>query len=212
MPQIVRCREEPLTSAQETAPATGLVSPLVAVWNRQTVRERALSALFALVLMGLAVAQAEHWRADQQDRYQAALADVAATRSERAALARGRFSAADRATLATLADWPVGGRDLWMVRLALEQRLALAAKAAGLPSPEIRIAEGLQGSPSAPLLKAEISGPYLSQPLVGLLRRLCEGPQAVLVDDLQVSDPTTARYRLSLLFPVHFETGGAERP
>lgn len=166
-------------------------------------REAWLAACLGLLAVGAAAVYTQSWSAAQRDRVANAEADLALARGNHAiALQKGSAAAPDAAQLATIAGWSTHARSFWLARLAIEQRLEAAAAAAHLPAPEIRIAQALEDGSDTPLLKAEVSGPYLAGPWLAFMRTLgADGPSFV-VDKLDVSDANTAQFALVLLFPV----------
>jgi hypothetical protein len=166
-------------------------------------RETWLAACLGLLALGAAAVYAQSWSAAQRDRVANAEADLTLARSNHAiALQKGTSDAPAAAQLAAIADWSTHARSFWMARLAIEQRLDAAAVAAHLPAPEIRIAQALEDGSDTPLLKAEVSGPYVAGPWLAFMRTLgAQGPSFV-VDKLDVSDANTAQFALVLLFPV----------
>jgi len=177
-----------------------------AAWIRLTARERILAVLMALLALATAAFTAASWSADQRDRYAAAQADLMLARQTRLAL-RGGSEAPAQARLAIMSGWTTPARNIWMARIALEQALTAAADRAGLPDPEIRVAEGLEGDAALPMVKVEVSGPYVAGPFTAFLSALAQDRRAFVVDRLRIDDVDTARYRLELLFPVAIEPG-----
>jgi len=175
-----------------------------AAWTRLTARERILIVLMALLALAAAAFTAASWSADQRDRYAAAQADLMLARQMRLA-SRGGAEAPARAQLAILSGWTTPARNIWMARIALEQALTAAADRAGLPDPEIRVAEGLEGDAALPMVKVEVSGPYVAGPFTAFLSTLAQDRRVFVVDRLRIDDVDTARYRLELLFPVAIE-------
>jgi hypothetical protein len=168
-------------------------------------REAWLAACLGLLAVGAAAVYAQQWSAAERDRFVNAQADLALARSNRAiAMQRGAQSvgAGGAAQLATIAAWSTHARSFWLARLEIEQRLGAAATAAHLPAPEIRIAQALEDGSDTPLLKAEVSGPYLAGPWLAFMRALAAGGPAFVVDKLDVSDADAAQFALVLLFPV----------
>jgi hypothetical protein len=176
--------------------ASGRLRPLSA-------RETWLAACLGLLALGAAAVYAQSWSAAQRDRVANAEADLTLARSNHAiALQKGTSDAPAAAQLAAITGWSTHARSFWMARLAIEQRLDAAAVAAHLPAPEIRIAQALEDGSDTPLLKAEVSGPYVAGPWLAFMRTLgAQGPSFV-VDKLDVSDANTAQFALVLLFPV----------
>ncbi len=166
-------------------------------------REAWLAACFGLLAVGAAAVYAQSWSAAERDRVASAEADLTLARSNRAiALQKGSSFAPDAAQLAAIQGWSTHARSFWMARLAIEQRLEAAATAAHLPAPEIRLAQALEDGSDTPLLKAEVSGPYVAGPWLAFMRSLgADGPSFV-VDKLDVSDANAAQFALVLLFPV----------
>lgn len=189
-------------------PGADLPARLRTAWSRLTARERLLATLAALLALAVAAFSALGWSQDQRERYAAAQADLMLARQLRHT-AQGGLDRAQRVQLASLSDWSTRDRNIWLARIRLEQAIAEAAAKAGAPEPEIQVAEDLEGDPALPLVRAEVSGPYVGASFAALLRNLADDPHAIVVQRLEIGDTETTRYRLSLLFPVDVET---ERP
>ena len=170
-------------------------------WAGLTARERLLATLMVLLALAAAAVFAQGWSQTQRDRYATAQSDLLLARDVRRA-ARGGLDNVQRAQLATLTDWTTRDRNIWLARIQLEQAITNAATHAGAPDPEIRVAEGLEGDPALPLVRVEVSGPYVASSFSALLRHLADDPRTMVVDRLEIGDTDAARYRLSLLFPV----------
>jgi hypothetical protein len=185
--------------------------PLARALTQLSPREAWLLAGLAMLALVTGAYYAMQWSAGERDRYVAAQADLGLAQQARAAAARqGGAASADLAELATAEAWSTHARDLWLARLAIEQRLSAAAVAARLPSPQIKIAEGLETDSDVPLLKAEVSGPYLPGPWLAFMRALAgEGP-AVVIDKIDVSDAATSQFTVTLLVPVKLDQAPAE--
>jgi hypothetical protein len=182
-------------------PGAGLVARSKDAWARLTARERLLAGLMALLALATAAFSALGWSQDQRDRYAAAQADLLLAREVRQA-ARGGLDSVQRAQLATLSDWSTRDRNIWLARIQLEQAIATAAAEAGAPDPEISVSEAVEGDPALPLVRVEVSGPYVAGSFAALLRNLAKDRHTLVVDRLEIGDTEAARYRLSLLFPV----------
>lgn len=189
-------------------PGANLPARVRIAWTGLTPRERLLAMLAALLALAVAAFSALGWSQDQRERYAAAQADLMLARQLRHT-ARGGLDRAQRVQLAAASDWSTRDRNIWLARIRLEQAVAEAAAQAGTPDPEIQVAEDLEGDPALPLVRAEVSGPYVAASFAGLLRNLADSPHAVVVQRLEIGDTEAARYRLSLLFPVDV---GTERP
>jgi hypothetical protein len=177
-----------------------------------TPREAWLATCLGLLAVGGGAVYAQQWSATQRDRYVNAEADLALARSNRTlALQRGAGSV-DAARLAAIDAWSTHAKSFWLARLQIEQRLGAAAAAAHLPSPEIRIAQALEEGSDAPLLKAEVSGPYVRGPWLAFMRALAVDGPAFVVDKLDVSDADNAQFALVLLFPVSLDGGATALP
>lgn len=179
-----------------------------AAWTRLTARERLLAMLAALLALAVTAVSALGWSQDQREGYAAAQADLMLTRQVRHT-ARGGLDRVQRAQLASVSDWSTRDRDIWLARIRLEQAIAEAAARAGAPDPEIQVSEDLEGEPALPLVRVEVSGPYVAASFAALLRDLADDSHAMVVQRLEIGDTEAARYRLSLLFPVDV---GVERP
>jgi hypothetical protein len=185
-----------------------LPAGIQAAWTRLTARERLLAMLAALLALAVAAVSALGWSQDQREGYAAAQADLMLARQVRNT-ARGGLDRVQRAQLASVSDWSTRDRDIWLARIRLEQAIAEAAARAGAPDPEIQVSEDLEGEPALPLVRVEVSGPYVASSFAALLRDLADDSHAVVVQRLEIGDTEAARYRLSLLFPVDV---GVERP
>jgi len=196
------------TQLEGAAPAGQ--GPLGRALAQLSAREAWLLAGLAVLVLVAGAYYAMQWSAGERDRYVAAQADLAlAGQTRTAAAQQGGAASADLAQLATAQAWSTHARDLWLARLAIEQRLSAAAVAARLPSPQIKLAEGLETDSDIPLLKAEVSGPYLPGPWLAFMRDLAaEGP-AVVVDKIDVSDASTAQFTVTLLVPVKLDQAPA---
>jgi hypothetical protein len=173
---------------------------------RLSPREGWLLAILALVALAGAAFVAQQWSGAQRDRYAAAQADLMLARQARVAASRGGLDDFDLAQLRSLSSWSVHAPDIWLARIRIEQRLVVAAADARLPSPEIKLAEALETGGPVPLLKAEISGPYVGAPVLRFLNTLALDQPAFVVDKFDASDADTAQYKLTLLFPVAFDS------
>lgn len=189
-------------------PGADLPARVQTAWGRLTARERLLATLAALLALAVAAFSALSWSQDQRERYAAAQADLMLARQLRHT-ARGGLDRAQRVQLASVSDWSTRDRNIWLARIRLEQAVAEAAAQAGAPDPEIQVAEDLEGDPALPLVRADVSGPYVAASFAALLRNLADDPHAMVVQRLEIGDTDAARYRLSLLFPVDV---GTERP
>jgi len=189
-------------------PGADLPARVRTAWSRLTARERLLATLATLLALAVAAFSALGWSQDQRERYAAAQADLMLARQLRHTV-RGGLDRAQRVQLASLSDWSTRDRNIWLARIRLEQAIAEAAAQAGAPEPEIQVAEALEGDPALPLVRAEVSGPYVAASFAALLRNLADDPHAMVVQRLEIGDTEAARYRLSLLFPVDV---GTERP
>jgi hypothetical protein len=187
-------------------------APLLRALGQLSAREAWLLAALAMLALVTGAYYAMQWSAGERDRYVAAQADLALAQQTRTAARRQGDSGADLAQLAGAEAWSTHARDLWLARLAIEQRLSAAAVAAHLPSPEIKVAEGLETDSDAPVLKAEVSGPYLPAPWLAFMRGLAaEGP-ALVVDKVDVGDASTAQFTVTLLVPVKLDQSPPAAP
>lgn len=164
-------------------------------------RETWLAACLGLLALGAAAVYAQGWSSAVRDRFVNAQSDLALARSQHViALQQSQASPAP-AALGALEGWSTHARDIWLARLEIEQRLEAAAVAAHLPAPDVRIAQALEDGSDLPLLKAEVTGPYVAGPWLAFMRALGDGP-AFVVDKLSVGDANAAQFDLVLLFPV----------
>jgi hypothetical protein len=176
-------------------------------------REVWLGACLGLLAVGAAAVYAQGWSAAQRDRYVNAQADLTLARGNHAiAVQKAVADPSGAAPLAAIDGWSTHARSFWMARLAIEQRLEAAASAAHLPTPEIRIAQALEDSSDTPLLKAEVSGPYVAGAWIAFMRALAADGPSFVVDKLDVSDANTSQFALVLLFPVTLDTPPPAEP
>ena len=184
--------------------------PLGRALARLSAREAWLLAALGFLALATGAHYAMQWNAAERDRYVAAQADLALAQQTRAVTAsQQRGGGVALAQLAAAGAWTTHARDLWFARLAIEQRLSAAAVAAHLPGAEIRVAEALESGGDIPLLKAEVSGPYLPGPWLAFMRGIAAQGPAVVVDKLDVSDAQTAQFNLTLLVPVMLDQAPA---
>ena len=160
-----------------------------------------------MTILAIAAFYALQWSDGQRERLTAAQADLMLARETRASAQHSGLSDADRAQLRALSDWSVHGETLWLARLKIEQQLHATAVESGLPSPDISVGEALEDNVATPLLRAEISGPYVRASWLRYLDRLASIPPAFVIRKLDVSDAETAQFRLVLLFPVVVDHG-----
>lgn len=177
--------------------------------GRLTPREAWLLAAMALVALVVAAFYALEWSSGERDRYAAAQADLALARQNRAIAAQRGAEGASNADASAAGAWSLHARNLWLARLKIEQALSAAAAAAHLPSPQIKIAQALEDNSAAPLLKAEVSGPYVAGPWVAFMRALSASGLVFVIDKLDVSDADTSQYSLTLLAPVALDEAPA---
>jgi hypothetical protein len=168
---------------------------------RLSPRERWLSALAIVVLLAFAASEALRWSGDQRDRVRLAQAEAALSQS-RPAAAAGALDSFDQAQWDAVDRWSEHGRNVWLVRLHIEQRLRAAAEAAGMADARINLAEATEGEGDLKLLRAEVTGPYVGRPVTELLRRLSLDGRTYVLDGLQVSQGSAPSFKISLLFPV----------
>ncbi|HEY5411075.1 MAG TPA: hypothetical protein VIJ94_10160 [Caulobacteraceae bacterium] len=170
--------------------------------NRLTPRERWLSAMAILALLGFGAFEAFGWADGQRERYELAQADLALAHQARADRLRDTPDAFDVAQLHALSTWSQHGRNLWLVRLKVEQQIVEAASGAGLADAKVKLAEAPEGDSAAPLLRAEVTGSYRGGGLVGLLKRLSDNQTTYILDRLEVSRADAPQFKIELLFPV----------
>ena len=180
----------------------GLASTPGRLFRPLSAREAWLAACFGLLAVGGAAVYAQGWSAAARDRYVNAQADLTLARSNRAIALQKGAGTGDDAQLAAIDGWSTHARSFWLARLAIEQRLETAAAAAHLRAPEVRVAQALEDGSDTPLLKAEVSGPYVAGPWLAFMRALAADGPSFVVDKLDVSDANAAQFALVLLFPV----------
>jgi len=185
------------------APA-GADGPIARALARLTTREAWLTAGLAFTALATAAFFAQQWSSTERDRVAAAQADLALARQTQA-LAVQQRDAAGGANVASAASWSVHASNLWFARLRIEQVLHAAAAGSRLPSPQIKVAEALEGGSAAPLLKAEVSGPYVSRAWIDFMAALAASGLVYVVDKLDVSDAQASEYSLTLLVPVSLD-------
>jgi hypothetical protein len=170
--------------------------------TQPTARELWLLIGLGVTALVIAAFYALQWSDGQRERLTAAQADLMLAHETRAQAQRSGLSDADRTQLRFVSDWSVHGETIWLARLKIEQQLHATAVEAGLPSPDINVGEGLEDNVATPLLRAEITGPYVRASWLRYLERLAALPSVFVIRKLDVSDADTAQYRLVLLFPV----------
>lgn len=190
----------------------GIAGAASAAYARMTTRERALAAGLGLIVLIAGAVTSLDWAHAQQDRELAALTALQSQQQAQARAARGGLDQAGRVQLATAETWSLKAPDLWIARVRIEEQLAGAAAAAGIREPDIEVAAGADGEAGAiPSVKAEVSGPYDKPSFVRLLAQVHAGPNAVLVEHVQVQATDDPRFKLTLLYPVE-PSAGAVRP
>ena len=197
-----------MASASQLGAAPAGEGPLGRALSRLSTREAWLLAGLGFLALVTGAYYAMQWSAAERDRYVAAQADLALAQQTRAAAATQAAGGADVAQLSAAEAWSTHARDLWLARLAIEQRLSAAALAAHLPSAEVKVAEGLETGSDIALLKAEVSGPYLPGPWLAFMRELATGP-SIVIDKVDVSDVSTAQFSLTVLVPVQLDQAPA---
>lgn len=176
--------------------------PIRRALGRLTPREAWLLAGLALAALATAAFYALQWSAGERERLASAQAELTLARQTRAIAAQRQAISVSAADLAAPQAWSLHARNLWLARLKIEQALSAAATSARLPTPQIEVAEALEDDSAAPLLKAEVSGPYVAGPWAAFLRALAGDGLVFVVDKLDVSDATASQYSLTLLAPV----------
>ncbi|HEX3918735.1 MAG TPA: hypothetical protein VHW60_15465 [Caulobacteraceae bacterium] len=188
----------------------GREGPLARALGRLTPREAWLLAGMCLVALVVAAFYALEWSSSERDRYAAAQADLTLARQDRAIATQRGAEGVSNADASAAGAWSLHARNLWLARLKIEQALSAAATSARLPSPQIKIAQALEDNSAAPLLKAEVSGPYVAGPWVAFMRALAGSGLVFVIDKLDVSDADTSQYSLTLLLPVALDEAPAE--
>jgi hypothetical protein len=183
----------------------GLASAPGRLFRPLSSREAWLAACLGLLAVGAAAVYAQQWSAAQRDRFVTAQADLALARGNRAIALQKGAGPPSTAELAAIEGWSTHAHSFWLARLVIEQRLETAAAAAHLPAPEVRVAQALEDGSDMPLLKAEVSGPYLAGPWIAFMRELAADGPSFVVDKLDVSDAEAAQFALVLLFPVSLD-------
>ncbi len=189
----------------ERSPALGWLRNV----RRLTEREVWLLALLGLVALVTLAATALQWSGGQRERYASAQSDLMTAREDRATARARTLNASELAQLGAIADWSVHGRNLWRARLSVEQVVYAAAQAAKLPTPDIKVAEALEENAQTPLLRVEVTGPYVAGPWLSFMHALAFSQTRFVIDKLDVSDAETAQYTLVLLFPVTLDQAPA---
>jgi len=178
--------------------------------TQPTARELWLLIGLGMTALAVLASLALQWSDGQRERLSAAQADLMLAHETRAQARQSGLSDADRAQLGALSSWSVHGETIWLARLKIEQQLHAAAVEAGLPTPAISVGEGLEDNIATPLLRAEITGPYVRASWLRYLDRLASMPAALVIRKLDVSDAETAQFRLVLLFPVTLDQTPAQ--
>ena len=191
------------TQLEGAAPAGQ--GPIARALAQLSAREAWLLAGLSMLALVTGAFYAMQWSASERDRYVAAQADLALAQQTHASAAHRDTGSADLAQLAAAEAWSTHARDLWLARLAIEQRLEKAAVAARLPSPEIKVAEGLETGSDVPLLKAEVSGPYLPGPWLAFMRGAAADGPALVIDKLDVGQAGATQFSVTFLAPVKLD-------
>ena len=192
------------------ASRTGAIGgPVSAALSRMSPRERWLAGLLGLVAILAAAVTATEWAADQREREVLALADLQARRQAAARITAGGPGPGLRAQLAAAQAWSLNAPDLWIARVRVEEQLAAAALAAGVKDAQVEVFAGAEADGAQPLVRAEISGPYLRPQLAALLQGIYASPAAVVVERIQVKAVEEPSFKVSLLYPVAADTPGA---
>ncbi len=189
-------------SAQAASRIGAIGGPLTAALSKLSARERWLAGLLGLVVIVAGAVAAVEWAGDQREREVLALADVQARRQAADRAASGGPGRGVRAQLAAAETWSLRAPDIWIARVRIEEQLVAAAAAAGMSQAQVEVFAGGEADGAAPLVRAEVSGPYVRPQLVGLLQRVYAAPSAVVVERIQVQTAEDPRFKLSLLYPV----------
>jgi hypothetical protein len=179
--------------------------PIARALARLTPRETWMLGGLGLLALGTAAFYALQWSSGERDRVATAQSDLTLARQARADATQRREGAVSAADLDAAAGWSVRARNLWLARLKIEQALAAAAAAAHLPTPQIKIAEGLEDNSATPLLKAEVTGPYVAHSWIDFMRALASSGLVFVIEKLDVGDDASAEYSLTLLAPVSLD-------
>lgn len=181
-----------------------------AALGRMTTRERALAAGLGLIVLIAGAVVSLDWAHSQQDRELSAVTALQAQQQARARATRGGLDQAGRIQLAAAQAWSLKAPDIWIARVRIEEQLAGAVAAAGVREADIQVAAGADGEAGAiPSVKAEVSGGYDKPSFVRLLEQVHAGPNAVLVERIQVQAADEPRFRLTLLYPVEADREAA---
>lgn len=174
--------------------------------KRLSTRERRL--LYALIAAGVlgGTYLCLDWASGQRDRYAAAIGERAAGRRLATATRREAERAADPEQLREIDAASITAPNIWLARLKIERTLADAATEAGVQAPEIKVAEGLEGEPAAPLLRAELGGPYAGRTLTRLLTLLATSQETVVIQGLDAEGGAAAAFKLTVLYPVRISS------
>ena len=180
----------------------------MASFRRLTPRETWLVAGLILVAGVVGALYSIDWNSRQASRYAVAAADRADADQLRLATERLAAARPDRAALAEIADGSLQARDVWLARLAIEQRLLRTAASAHVAQPAVTVAQAVEGDPAAPVLRSELSGSWTGHVLPALIKALTSEQPAPIIQALHVGPDPAPGFKLTLLFPVQF-TGGA---
>ena len=186
-----------------------LGGPLAAWLSRMSARERWLVAVLGLVLLLAGATTATEWAQGQRDREVLALADLQTRRQAATRTPGAAGDAGVRAQLAAARAWSLAAPDIWIARVRVEEQLVAAAQAAGMTQAQVEVFAGTEADGAAPLVRAEIAGPYVRPQLVRLLEMVYAAPHAVIVERLQVKAAADPSFKLSLLYPVAADSPGA---
>lgn len=186
--------------------------------SRTTPRERIL--LGGLILAALVIAPfvALDWRTQQADRVLEAMTERSAATLSRSAAQRVAASASNDAAVEDMKSWGFDGANVAILQVRIEQALVSAARAVGLPNPQITVSDEVEVIGPTRWLSAEVQADLLWRPTFAFLDNLTAWPEGFRVTSFRYEttpapsagmllngQPTTAsggRVTIGLAFPL----------
>ncbi len=190
--------------------------------RRTTPRERTLLAVLILGALLYTPVAALGWRAEQEDRYVAALIERAAARTERSAAQRIAAAANDTAAIEDMRSWGFEGSNPAILQIRIEQRLREAATRAQLQNVQIAFDPEIETVGPTRWVTGTVQGDLRWTPTFSFMDQISAWPEGFRVTsfafdrpppspgiaDIVVLNPDrvqtapTGRVRIGLAFPV----------
>lgn len=194
--------------------------------RRTTPRERMLLAVLILGALLYTPVAALGWRADQEDRYIAAMIDRAAARTERNAAQRVAAAANDVAAIEDMRSWGFEGSNPAILQIRIEQRLREAATRAQLQNVQIDFDSEIETVGPTRWVTATVQGDLRWTPTFTFMDQISAWPEGFRVTSFAFDRPPptpglaeilalnpnavrntpTGRVRVGLAFPVALDS------